>query len=132
MRTEALYFDADGNKIGEPTEAMATGEIVYFDDEGNETRRDYIVGPASASYDAVQFGVLDKILEAEPGPFDLTFVEDGVEKPVTTLTELFTALGGAYVDEDTLRNRVANLLITPFWVNAPDDLRAAVDAYLRS
>lgn len=131
MRTEALYFDADGNRIGEPTEAMATGEITYLDDDGQVTRRDYIVGPASAHYAATEFGALDRVLE-EPSPFDLTFVDDGVEKPVTTLVELFTALGGAYIDEDALRNRVANLLILPFWENAPEDLRAAVDAYLRS
>lgn len=129
VRSEAYLTDAAGAPTDDPKAAVAV-EIVEFDAAGDELARtygrtDYPAVPQATSED-------DDNLDAVKATWDVTIVEDGMHRLVTTLAELSSVLDRDALGELGFRRAVASMMTLPVWDGMPADLQSEIREYLES
>lgn len=127
VRSEAFLTDAAGLPTDDPAAASAV-EIVEYDAGDNEIRRtygrtDYPATPQATTAD-------DEDHDAVKATWDVTIVEDGQHRLVTTLAELSSVLDRDALGEPGFRTAVASMMTLPVWDGMPEQLRAEIRTHL--
>ena len=113
--TTTYAFDADGNPVDPDDPKAVTAEIHY--DDG---MREY-----------VRMGEFPDLNFGDDDPVDTQITSGSTQWTLPdTLEDLIATLGGDRIGPDRLADRLAAVVLTPAWPNAPQTLQTQVYAIL--
>lgn len=129
VKTTAYWFDAEGNRVEDPADAV-TGEIVDRDEDEGFEQRTYFDRSGEGDRPIDEVFSFDLDMTSQDGPKKTWDIRHpGTQELVSDLATLRLALG-AGLPQAEWRSKLANMLQLPVWDSAPDELKREAYAWL--